>query len=102
MQKSMIELPKKGKSEEVIMAERKQSIEKAKKEIGDDVNIIETYFPENAPANSVEGLYYLGKSIQLLSTADIAYFAPGWKDARGCKIENTCAKEYGIKVIEAQ
>lgn len=101
MKKLFIAQPMKGKSEEVIMAERELAIEKAKKEIGDDVNIIESYFPENAPANSVEGLYYLGKSIQLLSTADIAYFAPGWNDARGCKIENTCAKEYGIKVIEA-
>ena len=39
-------------------------------------------------------------SLQLLAKADIAYFAPGWEDARGCKIENTCAKEYGIQVIE--
>lgn len=23
-----------------------------------------------------------------------------WQDARGCKIENTCAIEYGIPVIE--
>lgn len=32
--------------------------------------------------------------------ADIAYFASGWKDARGCKIEHTCALEYGIVCIE--
>lgn len=35
-----------------------------------------------------------------LAGADIAYFAKGWQDARGCKIENTCAIEYGIPVIE--
>lgn len=47
-------------------------------------------------------LWYLGKSLELLSTADIAYFAPGWNEARGCRIENQCAKEYGIeKIIEA-
>ena len=37
---------------------------------------------------------------ELLAGADIAYFAKGWQDARGCKIENTCAIEYGIPVIE--
>lgn len=34
------------------------------------------------------------------ATADVAYFAKGWDEARGCKIENTCAIEYGITVIE--
>jgi hypothetical protein len=43
---------------------------------------------------------FLGKSLELLSTADIAYFAKGWENARGCRIENTCAIEYGIAVIE--
>ena len=43
---------------------------------------------------------FLGKSLELLSTADIAYFAKGWENARGCRIENTCAIEYGITVIE--
>lgn len=28
------------------------------------------------------------------------YFAKGWEDARGCRIENQCAIEYGIEVIE--
>lgn len=45
-------------------------------------------------------LWFLGKSLELLAGADIAYFAKGWQDARGCKIENTCAIEYGIPVIE--
>jgi hypothetical protein len=43
---------------------------------------------------SLENLWNFGAG------ADIAYFAKGWQDARGCKIENTCAIEYGIPVIE--
>lgn len=43
---------------------------------------------------------HVGKCLELLSSADIAYFAKGWEEARGCKIENTCAVEYGITVIE--
>jgi len=40
-----------------------------------------------------------GKKIKL-STADVAYFAEGWDEARGCKIEHECAVEYGINRIE--
>ena len=46
-------------------------------------------------------LEYLGESLKLLAKADIAYFAPGWNKARGCKIEHQCALEYGIHTIEA-
>ena len=33
------------------------------------------------------------------ATADIAYFAKDWDKYRGCKIEHTCATEYGIDVM---
>lgn len=45
-------------------------------------------------------MWFLAKSLEILSTADVAVFAKDWKKYRGCKIENTCAKEYGIEVIE--
>lgn len=34
------------------------------------------------------------------AVADAAYFAKDWDKYRGCKIEHSCAVEYGIKVIE--
>lgn len=43
---------------------------------------------------------FLAKSIALLATADIAYFAEGWENARGCRIEHKCAEEYGINIVE--
>ena len=57
-------------------------------------------FFQRAPEDA-KPLWYLGESLKLLATADVAYFAPGWDKARGCKIENICAKEYGIHTIEA-
>ncbi|RHU77980.1 DUF2829 domain-containing protein [Butyribacter intestini] len=35
-----------------------------------------------------------------MADADVAYFAKGWESARGCRIENQCAIEYGIDTIE--
>lgn len=45
------------------------------------------------------GLWWLGKSIELLAQADVAYFVKGWNKARGCLIENECAFRYGVKTI---
>ena len=64
----------------------------------EEVEVIDSFF-QSAPA-SAKPLWFLGKSLELLSTADIAYFADGWQNARGCKIEHECAKEYGIYSIE--
>ena len=77
---------------------RKKAIESAERNLGEPVEVIDSFF-QNAPVDA-RPLWFLGKSLELLSTADIAYFAKGWEDARGCRIENQCAIEYGIEVIE--
>ena len=38
--------------------------------------------------------------VRFRTEADVAYFAEGWDEARGCKIEHTCAVEYNIDRIE--
>lgn len=65
----------------------------------DEITIIDSLIEENAPDNVNSGLWYLGESLKLLSDADIAVFAKGWRNARGCQIEFKCAKEYGISYI---
>lgn len=98
MKKLFISQPMRDKTDEEILAERKKAIESAERNLGEPVEVIDSFF-QNAPADA-RPLWFLGKSLELLSTADIAYFAKGWEDARGCRIENQCAIEYGIEVIE--
>ena len=98
MKKLFISQPMRGKTDEEILAERKKAIESAERNLGEPVEVIDSFF-QNAPVDA-RPLWFLGKSLELLSTADIAYFAKGWEDARGCRIENQCATEYGIEVIE--
>lgn len=98
MKKLFISQPMKGKTDEQILAEREKAIKSAERQLGEPVEVIDSFF-QSAPAGA-KPLWFLGKSLELLSGADIAYFAKGWKEARGCKIENTCAIEYGIAVIE--
>lgn len=87
----------KGKTDEEILAVREKAIKSAKETIGEEVEVIDSFF-QNAPADA-RPLWFLGKSLELLSTADVVYFAKGWEDARGCRIENTCAIEYGIDTV---
>lgn len=98
MKKLFISQPMRGKTDEEILAVREKAIASAERQLGEKVEVIDSFF-QNAPAEA-KPLWFLGKSLELLSTADVAYFAPGWEEARGCRIENTCAIEYGITVIE--
>ena len=97
MKKLFISQPMKGKSDEEILRERENAIKSAEKLLGEPVEIIDSFF-QSAPADA-RPLWFIGKSLELLSIADIAFFAKGWEDARGCKIEHTCAVEYGITTI---
>ena len=99
MKKLFISQPMRDKSDEEILSEREKAIQAARVELQEDVEVIDSYF-QGAPADA-RPLWFLGKSLELLSTADIAYFAPGWENARGCKIEQLCAEEYGIPSILA-
>lgn len=98
MKKLFISQPMRGKTDEEIKIERAKAIEAASELMGEPVEVIDSFF-EEAPVDA-KPLWFLGKSLELLADADVAYFAPGWKDARGCKIEHTCAVEYNIDRIE--
>lgn len=99
--KVFISQPMKGLTDEEIQTRRKEIIDLIKKYATVEFEIIDSViknYPEE-PTNA-DGLWYLGESLKMLATADVAFFAKGWDDARGCKIEHLCAKEYGIKTIE--
>lgn len=98
MKKLFISQPMRGKTDEEILATREKAIQEVKELLGEQVEVIDSFF-QSAPADA-KPLWYLGASLKLLATADIAYFAKGWDEARGCKIEHTCAVEYGVARIE--
>ena len=97
MKKLFISQPMKGKTDEEILSEREKAIKKVEVMIGEPVEIIDSFF-QSAPADA-RPLWFLGKSLELLSTADIVYFTEGWSKARGCRIEHLCASEYEIPHI---
>lgn len=98
MKKLFISQPMKDKTDAEILAVREQAIQSAKDLLGEDVEVIDSFF-QDAP-HDAKPLWFLAKSLELLATADVVYFAKDWEKYRGCRIENTCAVEYGITVIE--
>ena len=101
MKKLFISQPMKGLTDEEILKTREKIRVKAEKVIGEPVELIDSFIKEYpGEINKSVPVYYLGKSIQLLSQADIAYFSGDWRNARGCLIEHEVAKQYGIKIIE--
>ena len=97
MKKLFISQPMNGKTIDEILAVREKAIASAKRELGEEVEVIDSFF-KDAPVDA-KPLWYLAKALELLSTADVAFFAKGWEEARGCRIENTCAIEYGIELV---
>ena len=87
-----------NKTDEEILEEREYAVKRVKEILG-DVHVIDSFF-KDVPTDT-SPLWFLGKSLELLSTADVVYFCNGWDTARGCRIEQTCAVEYGINRIYA-
>ena len=101
MKKVFISQPMRGLTDEEIFKARDEIRVRAEKVIGEKVELIDSFIEEYpGEINKSIPVWYLGKSIQFLSQADIAYFGGDWKNARGCKIEHEIADKYGIKIIE--
>ena len=101
MKKIFISQPMRGLTDEEILNKRQEIMKNAEKVIKEPVELIDSFI-EDYPKeiNKHIPVFYLGKSIQFLSQADIAYFGGDWRNARGCKIEHEVAKQYGIEIIE--
>lgn len=100
MKKLFISQPMRGKSKEEILETRLEVIKMAEKLTKETFEIIDSYMAEASTTKAHPSLWYLGESLKFLSDADIAVFAPGWKEARGCRIEHNCAEAYNIPILE--
>lgn len=92
-----ISQPMSGKTHKEIKEERARIVSKISEIITEPFQVIDSFF-ESAP-HDAKPLWFLAKSIELLSSADLAYFSKGWENARGCRIEHDCAVAYLIETI---
>lgn len=100
MLRVFISQPMNGKTDKEIKEERLRIVSKLSETVDEPFEVIDSFF-ESAP-HDAKPLWFLGKSIELLSTADLAYFAKGWENARGCIIEHSCAVACMVETIIAE
>lgn len=92
-----ISQPMSGKTDKEIKEERARIVSKISEIVTEPFQVIDSFF-ESAP-HDAKPLWFLAKSIELLASADLAYFSKGWENARGCRIEHDCAVAYLIETI---
>lgn len=97
MKKIFISQPMRDKTNEQIKSIREAVVKYVSNKYDDDVTIIDSFF-ENAP-HDARPLWFLGKSFELLSTADLVVFVDNWNEYRGCVMENEACKKYDIEFI---
>lgn len=104
MMKAMISQPMAGKTDEEIAEARERAKAKLEKMGYEFVNTLftdEWYSDEAMRERGVVQvpLCFLAKSLENMSLCHAAYFAKGWEQARGCRIEHDAATAYGLDVI---
>lgn len=83
-----------GRTDEEIKKEREEVIDAIKKE-NPEAEYIDSFI-EGAPHDE-KPLWFLGKSLELLSEADLCVFVDyAHEKARGCRMEHQACTEYGI------
>lgn len=90
-----ISQPMRGRSDEEITAEREYVKLAAERILKEEVEVIDNF----TQGGSVEPLEHLGESLKFMAKANWVWFCDGWELARGCKIENLCAREYDIPIL---
>lgn len=102
--KAMISQPMAGKTEQEIIDTRNKAIAKLEGLGYEVVNTLFTdeWYSETAMRErGVEQvpLCFLAKSLENMSLCHAAFFAEGWENARGCRIEHEAAEAYGLTIL---
>lgn len=104
MKKVFVSLPMYGRTEEQIREEMEWIRGIVEEEIEESVELVDTYISEDPPKEFQKDRsadFYILKSLEMLKDADIAVFAPGWENARGCRIERFASNTV-FKVLPAR
>lgn len=102
--KAMISQPMAGKTEQEIIEIRNRAVAKLEGLGYEVVNTLftdEWYSEKSMRERGVEQipLCFLAKSLENMSLCHAVFFAEGWENARGCRVEHEAAKAYGLTIL---
>jgi len=103
-----ISQPMSGLTHEEIMKTRTEATQYIESKYPDDnIIVLPSYqiVEPNVTYNAMSAVNLLGNAISMMGGANIVYFVPGWRDSKGCQIENEVARRWleptGVELIEA-
>ena len=99
LKKVFISQPMRGKTDEEILEERRRLKELLIQNFGDTpIEVLDTFFPNLEIPDDVKHpkIYYLSKSIEMLSKADILLMADDWERYHGCIFERDIFRTYNF------
>lgn len=101
MRKLFISQPMNGLTDKEILEERERIVKYVENITGEKFEVIESFIPMSRE-DSIKNMsvWYLGRSIQFLSEADVVFFGKDWFKSRGCSIEHKIAEEYKLNIIQ--
>ena len=96
--KLFISCPMNGLTDEMIKANREKMHKIAEIVFDQELEVIPSYISQDPPEGAMAPMWYLGRSIQLMSEADyyIGVNMP-YGYSNGCVIENDVAVTYGLQ-----
>lgn len=96
MKKLFISVPMKGRTDEAIRNSMEKMHKIAELTFGEELEVLETHIPPEAPDGVNPSIWCLGRSIQKLAEADY-FIGIGYTDYyHGCRSELSIARDYGI------
>ena len=93
---AMISQPMKGVDHDEITATRERAKDTLEKK---GYLVKDTFFNDSIGPYLHGGVYMLGMSLLSMAYCDTVYFCRGWEKARGCRLENEVALQYGLEVM---
>ena len=96
--KLFISCPMRGLTDEMIKANREKMHKIAEIVFDQELEVIPSYISQDPPEGAMAPMWYLGRSIQMMSEADyyIGVNMP-YGYSNGCVIENDVAVTYGLQ-----
>lgn len=97
MKKLFVSVPMKGRTEDEIKASIAKMKRIAEAYEGEELELIDSYIEDTPPACSKRAVWYLGKSLEKLATADLFIGIVSDWNWPGCITEASVAKANNIK-----
>ena len=100
MKKAMISQPMRDKTDDEISTTREKAIAILK---DNGYEVINTWLKEEYGTEESgivnKPLYFLAKSLEIMSSCDAVFFCDGWANTRGCVIEHEAATRYDMDIL---